>query len=196
MIRDATTVTIVGRAGTNPQVSLGSTGDRVNFRVVSTDRRFDKVAGGWVDGDENWLTVVCWQGLAKAVMTTVRKGDPIVVIGRITTRRFEKNGVTQYFTDIRADLVGLDTARLGSRFVRSVADQPQAADGAAGNGPDAPSGVTGERSDEYRADADSESDPAVGSPANNWQDGVEPEPTPWVLPESPADDRHGALTSG
>lgn len=126
MIRDATTVTIVGRAGTNPQVSLGSTGDRVNFRVVSTDRRFDRATGGWVDGEECWLTVVCWQGLAKAVMSTIRKGDPIVVIGRINNRRFEKNGVTQYFTDVKADLVGLDTARLGSRFARSMTEPAQA----------------------------------------------------------------------
>ena len=131
MIRDATTVTIVGRAGTNPQVSLGSTGDRVNFRVVSTDRRFDKATGGWVDGEECWLTVVCWQGLAKAVMKTIRKGDPIVVIGRIATRRYEKNGVTQYFTDIRADLVGLDTVRLGSRFERTLAEPSHTPDGAA-----------------------------------------------------------------
>jgi single-strand DNA-binding protein len=119
---NAATVTIVGRAGTNPQVSLGSTGDRASFRVVSTDRRFDKASDSWVDGDECWLTVVCWRALAKAVVSTVRRGDPVVVIGKITNRTFEKNGVTQYFTDIRADFVGLDAARIGSRFTRNFAD--------------------------------------------------------------------------
>ncbi len=119
---NAAMVTIVGRAGTNPQVSLGSTGDRASFRVVSTERRFDKASDSWVDGDECWLTVVCWRALAKAVMSTVRRGDPVVVLGRITNRSYEKNGVTQYFTDIRADFVGLDAARIGSRFTRNFAD--------------------------------------------------------------------------
>ncbi len=119
---NAATVTIVGRAGTNPQISLGSTGDRVNFRVVSTERRFDKASESWVDGDECWLTVVCWRALATSVASTVRRGDPVVVIGKITNRSFEKNGVTQYFTDIKADFVGLDVARIGSRFARTFAD--------------------------------------------------------------------------
>ena len=184
MIRDATTVTIVGRAGTNPQVSLGSTGDRVNFRVVSTDRRFDKATGGWVDGEECWLTVVCWQGLARAVVTTIRKGDPIVIIGRITTRRFEKNGITQYFTDIRADLVGLDTARLGSRFTRTISDPAQSSEGSA-----------------TEVDSVTAADEPVGdpAPANGWQDGPEEEPAPWealtVAADEPAADDRAVVLS-
>ena len=179
MIRDATTVTIVGRVGTNPQVSLGSTGDRVSFRVVSTDRRFDKSTGGWVDGEECWLTVVCWQGLAKAVMTTIRKGDPVVVIGRINNRRFEKNGVTQYFTDIRADLVGLDTVRLGSRFTRSLAEPAHPQESAAAEA-DAGGSPGGEQVEQ--------------AAAADWQDGPEDEPAPWDTGEVPADDREKVLT--
>jgi single-strand DNA-binding protein len=54
------------------------------------------------------------------VLTTVRKGDPIVVIGRISTRRYEKNGSVEYFTDVKGDFVGLDVAKLGNRFSRST----------------------------------------------------------------------------
>jgi single-strand DNA-binding protein len=183
MIRDATTVTIVGRAGTNPQVSLGSTGDRVNFRVVSTDRRFDKVNGNWVDGDECWLTVVCWQGLAKAVMSTVRKGDPIVVIGRITNRRYEKNGVTQYFTDVRAELVGLDTARLGSRFSRTVTDA----------GPSEAMTVN-ETATPGRAEEPDDSSASSGSAASPWQNVHDDEPAPWDAAEEPAVESGAVLT--
>jgi len=118
MSRDAASVTIVGRAGTHPQLSVGSTGDRVNFRVVATERRFDKAADDWVDGDEFGVTVVCWKHLATAVLNTVRKGDPVIVDGRIATRRFEKNGATQYFTEVKADFVGLDVAKAGTRFTR------------------------------------------------------------------------------
>ena len=31
---------------------------------------------------------------------------------------FEKNGTTQYFTEVKADFVGLDVARTASRFTR------------------------------------------------------------------------------
>ncbi len=184
MIRDATTTTIVGRAGTNPQVSLGSTGDRVSFRVVSTDRRFDRETGGWVDGEECWLTVVCWQGLAKAVMSTIRKGDPIVVIGRINNRRFEKNGVTQYFTDVKADLVGLDTARLGSRFARTIAEPAHA--------------------EEHPATEVGTSDAAVDERAGTtdtgdvWPDRSDDDPAPWESDRgsdgAPVEDQAAVLT--
>ena len=120
MRMDAATVTIVGRAGTNPMVSTSPKGDRVTFRVISTERRFDEARQGWVDGDEYGVSVVCWRGLASAVLTTVRKGDPIVVIGRISTRKYEKNGGVEYFTDVKGDFVGLDVAKLGSRFSRST----------------------------------------------------------------------------
>jgi len=119
MSMNAASVTLVGRAGTHPQVSVGSTGDRVNLRVVATERYFDRTANDWVDGDEFGVTVVCWRSLGKAVLNTVRKGDPVIVCGRIATRRFDKNGTTQYFTEVKADFVGLDVAKSGSRFSRN-----------------------------------------------------------------------------
>ena len=119
MSRDAASVTLVGRAGTNPQPSVGSTGDRVSLRVVATERRFDKAADDWVNGDEFGVTVVCWKTLGASVLTTVRKGDPVIVAGRIATRRFERDGATQYFTEVKADFVGLDVAKCGTRFTRN-----------------------------------------------------------------------------
>ncbi len=119
MSMNAASVTLVGRAAAHPQVSVGSTGDRVSFRVVATERYFDKASNDWVSGDEFGVTVVCWRTLGTAVLTTVRKGDPVIVSGRIATRRFEKNGTTQYFTEVKADFVGLDVAKAGSRFTRN-----------------------------------------------------------------------------
>lgn len=121
----AATITLTGRAGTNPQVSNGSTGDRVNLRVVATERRFDRTTGEWTDGDEFGVTVICWRTLASAVLATVRKGDPVIVCGRIATRRFERDGMTQYFTEVKADSIGLDLARASGRFVRAAPDTMQ-----------------------------------------------------------------------
>lgn len=118
----AASITLVGRVGTDPQLSSGPTGDRVSLRVVATERRFDRGSQEWVDGDEFGVSVVCWKALATAVLGTVRRGDPVIVCGRIATRRFDKDGVTQYFTEIKADAIGLDVAKVGGRIARKTTD--------------------------------------------------------------------------
>ena len=128
MSMNAASVTLVGRAAAHPQVSVGSTGDRVSFRVVATERYFDKAINDWVSGDEFGVTVVCWRTLGTAVLTTVRKGDPVIVSGRIATRRFEKDGSTQYYTEVKADFVGLDVAKAGSRFTRTPMEPRESGD--------------------------------------------------------------------
>jgi single-strand DNA-binding protein len=139
MSRDVASVTIVGRAGTHPQLSVGLTGDRVSFRVVATERRFDRTADDWVDGDEFGVTVVCWRTMATAALNTVRKGDPVVIVGRISTRRFERDGATQYFTEVKADFIGLDVARAATRFTRNPIE-PRPAEELIGS-PDGPGGT-------------------------------------------------------
>ena len=134
MRTDGTSITIVGRAAGDPGGSDGT--DRVTVRVVSTERRFDETTGAWVDGDEFGVNVVCWRALGVGVLKTVRKGDPVVVVGRITTRRFERNGVTEYFTDVKADTVGFDLGRAKDRIRRNDTDsRPEpGADSAPGPG--------------------------------------------------------------
>lgn len=119
----AASITLVGRVGTDPLLSSGPTGDRVTFRVVATERRFDRIAQDWVDGDEFGVSVLCWRGLATAVLGVVRKGDPVVVTGRICTRRFaDQQGVTQFFTEVKADTIGLDVGKVGNRIARKRPD--------------------------------------------------------------------------
>ncbi len=115
---DAATVTLTGRAATNPTVVAGAKGDRVSFRVVATERRYDEASGEWADGDEFGVTVVCWRQLAAGVLQLVRKGDPLIVKGRISTRKFERDGVIDYFTDVKADHVGFDVAKGATRIKR------------------------------------------------------------------------------
>lgn len=131
----AASITLTGRVGTDPLLSSGVTGDRVTFRVVATERRFDRDGQEWVDGDEFGVRVICWRSLASAVVATVRKGDPVVVVGRIATRRFEKDGTTQYFTEVKADTVGLDVARVGGRIARKQPDAFGATAAQADGGP-------------------------------------------------------------
>ncbi|MBM9467165.1 single-stranded DNA-binding protein [Nakamurella leprariae] len=137
MRTDAASVTIVGRAANQPALHGAGPSERVQFRVISTERRYDPGSGTWTDGDEYAVQVTCWRSLAGGVISTVRKGDPVVVLGRIVSRRYEKNGEPAWFTEVKADAVGLDVARLGGRM-RRTDEQLRATDsmdsGAAGTG--------------------------------------------------------------
>ncbi|WP_166442058.1 single-stranded DNA-binding protein [Nakamurella flava] len=117
---NAAEVRLAGRVTAHPTVSLGERGDRVTFRILSTERRFVPDTREWVDGDQFGVTVVCWGQLATSVIGLVRKGDPVIVIGRISSRQFERStGGTDYWTDIRADAVALDLGRGGAgRWMR------------------------------------------------------------------------------
>jgi single-strand DNA-binding protein len=117
MRMDGAELTMSGRAATNPAIS-GGKGERVSFRAVSTERRYDEASGDWVDGDEFGITVVCWRTLGASVLQLVRKGDPVVLTGKISTRKFERDGVVDYFTEVKADHIAFDVARSGGRIKR------------------------------------------------------------------------------
>jgi len=121
MRNDGAVLTMSGRAATNPAIS-GGKGDRVSFRAVSTERRFDEASGDWIDGDEFGVTVVCWRQLGASVLQLLRKGDPVVVLGKISTRKFERDGVADYFTEVKADHVAFDVARSPGRIKREEVD--------------------------------------------------------------------------
>lgn len=140
---------LVGNVATELRTSLENQGhERVSFRLIATERRRDTATGTWVDGDEFAVTVVCWGALARNVAESVRLGDPMMISGRLTTRRYDADGETKYLTELRAIQVGHDLSRGRSVFSRASAsavgattplpeadaDPHQAADRVAGDG--------------------------------------------------------------
>lgn len=110
---------LVGNVATEVKASLENQGhERASFRLIATERRRDGVTGTWVDGDEFAVTVVCWGTLARNVSQSVRLGDPLLVTGRLTTRKYEVEGDTKYLTELRALQVGHDLSRGRSVFSR------------------------------------------------------------------------------
>lgn len=162
---NAAEVRLTGRVTAHPTVSVGERGDRVTFRILSTERRFVPETREWVDGDQFGVTVVSWGALATAVIGLVRKGDPVVVLGRISSRQFERStGGTDYWTEIKADMVALDLGRGGAgRWMRRPAHaRPVVGDGEVavpGSGPGDPATATwADRLDEAEPPADAYDD--------------------------------------
>jgi single-strand DNA-binding protein len=107
-----TQVTVVGNIVSD--VTHKHTADGVglvNFRVGATERRFDRESRQWVDGDKLFFGVTCWRKLADGVATSLSKGDPVIVQGRLRTRNFESEGQRRSVVEIDAVAVGPDLNR-------------------------------------------------------------------------------------
>lgn len=102
-------VTVVGRLATDVSGRRLNNGSTVaNFRVASTERRFDQVRGAWGDGDTLYIDVRCWRELAQNAIGSLRKGDPVVVTGRLFTREYEHEGRQRAAITIEARSVAAD----------------------------------------------------------------------------------------
>ncbi|HEX4829884.1 MAG TPA: single-stranded DNA-binding protein [Trebonia sp.] len=111
----------------------------VNLRVGATTRRVEPGTGEWRDGPSFFFTVTCWRKLAVNVHASLKKGDPVIVAGRLRTRAFEADGKSRTVVEIEADTVGHDIVFGWSHFVRSgmpasVTEAPGGADGRAATG--------------------------------------------------------------
>lgn len=114
-----TTVTITGNVITDVKSRRTGEGVRVSsFRMASNERRFDKATGQWVDGDRLYVTVTCWRRLAHGVQTSLLKGDPVVVTGRLFTRGYEIEGQKRSVTEVEATAVGPDLSRCAAELTR------------------------------------------------------------------------------
>lgn len=90
-----------------------------SFRLASTPRM--RRSGEWVDGETTWLGVTCSKALAENVRASVKKGDPVVVVGKLRTARWEdaERGAQERLT-IEASAIGHDLNRGTAQFQRST----------------------------------------------------------------------------
>jgi len=142
-----TVVTVTGYVAAEPVLRLTGSGTKVvNFRVATTERRYDRGVNGWRDGDTLFFSVSCWRTLGENILDSLHKGDPVVVQGRLRDGSWEKDGVTYPKVEIEATAVGHDLSRGVSRFTKStlqprepfvevVAHEPPAVDTGIGEAP-------------------------------------------------------------
>lgn len=104
-------ITVVGRLGGDPTLK-SVRGDRVaEFRLGSTPRR--KEGETWVDGATNWYSVEAWGEFAQHVVASLRRGDLVVVLGRLKVEQWESGERRGTSVKIRADHIG-HTLRTGA----------------------------------------------------------------------------------
>lgn len=128
-------LTVVGNVAGPPRLRTTPNGIAVaDFRIASTPRRQDRAEGTWSDGETIWFGVTTWRGLAEHVAGSLKKGDKVVVAGRLTTRSWEvEGGERRTGLELDAAHVGLDLSRGAAAYVRPgrlVTDQDPWATGA------------------------------------------------------------------
>jgi single-strand DNA-binding protein len=136
------------------------------LRVAYTERRFSRETGEWADGPTSFVTVLCWRTLADNVAISLRKGEPVVVRGRLRVREYSgKDGSPRLAVEVDASSVGHDLSRGVAHFSRTrraageTAAESAGALRAGGNG--------------HVASPDSESGTAAGENADGLEPGLD-----------------------
>jgi single-strand DNA-binding protein len=119
-MQDAT-VTIGGYVGSDVEFVEGSgTNARALFRVGSTPRWYDRSSGGWRDQETIWITVKAWRGLAHNVKASVRKGEPVIVTGRLRASKWkDQSGEERSRLVVEAVAIGHDLNRGTTAYRRT-----------------------------------------------------------------------------
>ncbi|MDX1915934.1 MAG: single-stranded DNA-binding protein [Methylophilus sp.] len=95
-------VILVGNLGRDPEVRYMPNGEAVaNFSIATTDNWKDK--SGVKQEKTEWHNIVMYRRLAEIAGEYLKKGRPVYIEGRLQTRKWEKDGVTRYTTEIIAD---------------------------------------------------------------------------------------------
>jgi single-strand DNA-binding protein len=104
-------ITVCGIVATEPRHLVTDTGIAItSMRLASPSRRWDRTTSSWVNGATNWYTVTAFRSLAANVHKSVKKGDRIVVCGRVRIRPWERDGRGGTSVEVDADALGHDLA--------------------------------------------------------------------------------------
>jgi single-strand DNA-binding protein len=120
MIHEAQ-VHLAGYVATEPRFKkVAGDVSSAKLRVAYTSRRQNKETGEWSDGATTFVNIQCWRGLAENVTMSVRKGEPVLVMGRLHIRRYEDGeGNPRTAVEVEASSVGHDLTRGVAVFSRT-----------------------------------------------------------------------------
>ncbi len=101
-------MSVTGHLAAVPKLRITKQGHSVaDFRIAHTPRV--RLGEGWVDGETIWFSVTVWRGLAEHVAASIRKGDRVVVEGKLSQRSWtDEKGQVRTSLELDAASVGID----------------------------------------------------------------------------------------
>ena len=101
-------VILVGNVGKDPEVRYLDNGIAVaTITLATSERAYTLNNGTQIPERTEWHNIVAWRGLAEIAEKYIRKGNQLYVEGKIATRKWEKDGIARYTTEIIADSIEL-----------------------------------------------------------------------------------------
>ncbi len=130
-------VTIRGHLGHDP-VLITSEGKQPFLRLnVANTPRVRSREGEWGDGATQWFAVKLFGTFAEHVATSVRKGDPVLVRGRLEHEEYQtRDGEDRWTAVVIADAFGPDLRTVVAHVARATrrSEPEDGADGQGGEG--------------------------------------------------------------
>lgn len=125
-----THVTLVGRVISDITERTVATGDKVcSFRIKAQERRYDREAQEWVDGDRIFARVTCWRKLAEGVAASLARGDHVMAAGRLYVSEYDTpEGQRRSSVELEARAIGPDLSRGPVQVQRSGWLEPAVAE--------------------------------------------------------------------
>jgi len=133
----AESISVTGVIGTEPQRGTTAQGKPfINFRLVSTTRRYNDTSNTWEDAGTNWFRVAAYGNLARNLGASFSKGQRVVVVGRLHINEWKSGEKSGIAVEVVAESAGHDLAWGTTTFTRALAatgsqritdEQPQSA---------------------------------------------------------------------
>ncbi len=97
-------VLIIGNLGRDPETRFATEGGlQITTINVATSRSYRSQASGQLVEETEWHRIVFFGKQAETIQKYLRKGSAVYVEGRLRTRKWEKDGVTHYATEIMGE---------------------------------------------------------------------------------------------
>ncbi|MDY5506206.1 MAG: single-stranded DNA-binding protein [Schaalia hyovaginalis] len=115
-----TTITLRGRVGTELAAHKTASGQvTTRFRLAVTNW-FATSNGELVQGRTHWYSVRAWDRLADNALHSIKKGEPVIVVGRPSANAWiDKNGERHAELVITAQSIGHDLANGRAAYARA-----------------------------------------------------------------------------
>lgn len=168
------TITVTGNVATDPEHKRTSAGVAITtFRLASGQRRFDRSANAWVETGTNWYSVSAFRNLAEHAHASLRRGDRVVLTGRLRIRDWDTGTKRGTSIEIDADAIGHDLLWGTTTFTKTPRGQASERDETT------PPHHAGESPDRWAAPG------APDGEGNGWADISEPGPQHELAPAGP-----------
>lgn len=120
-------VIILGNVSQNPDVkNFDNGGQIVSFSLATNERAYKTKAGIEVPEKVDFHNIVVKGGLTKIAESYIHKGDKIYIEGKLSNRKYEKDGVTHYVTEVVVDGNGVIELLGGKKSEGAVKDEVSA----------------------------------------------------------------------